>query len=302
MRHRQSNPKSNSNQPVPDLIQRDVLSSSEQDKVLVYFANSLRTSAMLLRVLACLHSFLAFVYTGFLFSGTVFASTALGPEERERLSRLLNVTTLMKATPPSIATGNSNAPHPSRLDQQTALQGLINGVTTSWGSMTIPLSVFCTLISIFLLLLGGYGCWKACLALRVSTEELLRMAPGNPHEEVRVDASKVPRPWGGAGRRSWNPKSPYFQYGISICASIQALVWAFAMMKANHATRELYGRIDPSLAPKLWFGIAGSFTEIITVFWQPLFHWFIGSMIQSMFTTREDLFSLSKARYVFEKL
>lgn len=195
-----------------------VLSTHEQEEVIRYFAQSMRSTNRFVIVVAGLHLLLAVVYLALLFSGSPLISTfhdgSLGKPFDEAVTHLKRLQaykdTLAQGRGEGdvdVGTGTGTGLHDSHsaedgvrvprslerkrraadeqlvLDYMSARGGGGGASQLSWGTTLAMLT------SSALLCLGGYGCLQAYRAMRLSAGELAELEAQGGAQEARNGSS-----------------------------------------------------------------------------------------------------------------
>lgn len=294
MRLRHSNkPQGSSNRRVSDLINdNDALSTSEQEEVLKYFADSLRCSVQFLKIVVCLHAVFVIVYFGLLISGSPLLDVGSSGSSLDQLQEL--------ATPTSATTTRKGmAPHQRR------------GSSSNDVSLGAAVAM---VLSALLFLLAGVSGYQACRRLRVNVDELqneptqdyghhpLRSADGRHGGARNATSSIHPTDVASAGLSSWKVKlrqsPPFTLRVIAIISCLPSFYWLVRFFLHRRATTRVYAEFGLEQPSFLRLRPLG---ELLLAIWQPLFHFAIAALVQSMLGTREKLIELSRLKYRFEK-
>ncbi|CBZ24789.1 conserved hypothetical protein [Leishmania mexicana MHOM/GT/2001/U1103] len=303
----------------------DVLSTSEQEEVIAYFARSLRGSAQLLKVIVCLQAMLALVYTLLLLSGSLLIDLSV---DMAATTSLVQLAQLHKQGSPEPATAALELTAPSqaplealaaldaeqRAAQRKYVHEYMNRRTAgvvgvrSGGAMTL-LSAMVVLYSIALLLWAGYSCYVACRRLTVNVEDLTRTEPLDLHRRLPEERFSTAAPPAKPQRtlrhlrRRVKEDPAVALYAAAALAGLGSLFWVTALVHRQRATQRAYA--DLGLQPPSVLSlqkITNAALEYVLAVWQPLFHLGIGLLVRSMLDTRDNLVALSKLRYRFEKV
>ncbi|KAK7195196.1 hypothetical protein NESM_000444500 [Novymonas esmeraldas] len=324
MRYRHANsPFSNGDQQVKALISStDALSTQEQEEVIVYFARSLRTSTQLLKVVVCLHAVLALVYACLLCSGSLLIDLSVDVAATAHLVQLAK-----QMLPPTTA-GVAGVGTPSQdplaalaaldADQRAAqrrhLHDYLSGGTsrTRQSSALSVVAAAVMVYSVALLLWAAWSGYDACRRLRVNVDELTgteprelvgRRAGGGASPAAAPATAEPPTPRRSSLRQRCRDDPAAAQYAAAALASLAALFWLTALVHRQRTMQSAYAELGLQTPSVLsWHTVTDAALEYLLAVWQPLFHLGIGLLVHSMLHTRENLVSLSRLKYRFDKV
>lgn len=342
MRYRQSNqqPKSG-DQQVKELINNnDVLSTAEQEEVIAYFAQSLRVSTRFLQVVVCLHVIVALVYVALLLSGSMMLDLEVDHAATSRMFEVAqrqqgaakDIMATASPSPPGAEGAATTTSDPlavlAALDaQQRAANRKYTqdylarrGDSLSSKSLTLTniFSAMVTLLSAGLLLWAAWSGYMACRMLRVNVDDLTGTEPRElgassasfTPAATQRSAKAAAASHGVSLRGRWRAlrqrirsEPPITHYAIACLAAVASCFWLAALLSRQRSMRAAYlaaGLQAPSVFAS--HKVTDAALEYLLAVWQPLFHLAIGRLLQSMLDTKENLVSLSKMKYRFDKV
>lgn len=262
---------------------QDPLSTREQEDVLRFFFGEIRTNILLLKVLAATHVVLVGVYVVIAFSG-----------EQEYYS--INGSTLHEE-------GGIGINNNSGSNRHRELLAMIN--TLAFLASATQLSV------------SGANAWWLAATLKVKNVEEIIGAP--PRTRVNQQSSadtNVAHSSGGVGntcpgltpgeggRRKWWMKSvcQYYLAFISLIFPTSFFMMTFVFSRCKNF--EFYYGDTSGLAvvSVLLKIIRVSWSDLILISWQSLFHFFLYGLFRSMEASHETVLKLASLKYEYEKV
>ncbi|KAH9600160.1 hypothetical protein LSM04_005153 [Trypanosoma melophagium] len=273
MRYRQRNVQESEKTKVKKLFDsNDALSTQEQQEVLKYLANSLRSSVMFLRVLAVLQLLLAILYMCFLAAGYPLVYAVFDDDSLSQIQQIQQFFT----------TNNNNS------DPNTS---------SSFKLLTREGAVAIVLASFFLFV-GGLGVLRACRrTLYLDVDHLI-------NDSLIVTTSTSSSSFSFLLSLLWQKSdwlldwwfvgdTPRRQYTLAFLSIWPCVYWLYIMHVYHTHLAEKEG---------VFFTPVDNWMELVLVLWQPFMHVIIGKMLASTIHGKEDLIRLAKMRYQYDKL
>ncbi|KAL7704676.1 hypothetical protein N2W54_001890 [Lotmaria passim] len=180
---------------------------------------------------------------------------------------------------------------------------------------TNVVSVVVMLYSVGLLLWAAWSGYAACRLLRVNVEDLtstepreLGSRPANSSLQAN-GAAGTPEAKSTRGevlQRLWRrvgTDPPAAQYLIAGLAAVASCFWLAVLLGRQWAMQRAYAEAGLPLPSVFVPGkVTDALLEYVLAVWQPLFHFAIGHLLRSMLDTKENLVTLSKLKYRFDKV
>lgn len=298
----------------------EILSSEEQDAVLKQLSSMLRTTLTFLRIVGVFQIGIGLFYFC-LFASGMPPVNVQQVEDRDWLGRYsfpVGETPFGSDGKDAYADLKVDPNNPESLESlksKADLEAMVEYLKKSqelhmvtWTGRSV------LLLTIALLVMGGYSTFKACKLLQVPGALLIstaeeKAAPNSEKQEGEASTphSRLPmlKPTPDLSSPFAYLKSmalhPLLNHRLWISLSLwPSLYWLLAL-HVYHRNRNLSMQDTGMPQSFLYLGITDRIMDLIVALWQPVFHVVVAFMLSSMVELRNDLVELASLRYPYER-